>query len=256
MNDNWKCWDNDVEYGENFYNRAIGNKEEMQSSKALAKIIKNYIKNEDKVLDIGCGGGHYLLSIERQVDVNFTYHGVDATKNYIVLAKKAFENREKIKCSSAFFEQGDIYNLRTIPDNHAEIVMCNNLLLHLPSIEKPIDELIRVTKKTLIIRTLVGKSSFRNKFINNEDEEYDKNGEPVKFHYLNIYSKDYIGKLIKKHKNIKSFKIIEDRDFNPNKIGINNWKEGSAPNDTTIMLDGYQTTQYIIMPWCFIVINI
>ena len=61
---------------------------EMESSKALAKILKKQIFENDNVLDVGCGCGHYLKSLLSEIGVPFKYTGVDATNYYIELAKK------------------------------------------------------------------------------------------------------------------------------------------------------------------------
>ena len=52
--ENWKVWDEDREYGERFYNRIKGDLPEMESSKALAKFLKNEIVEGDNILDVGC----------------------------------------------------------------------------------------------------------------------------------------------------------------------------------------------------------
>jgi len=67
MNDTWKIWDDRDEYGKSFYLRSIGEKGEMESSKATAKIVKSLIQDNNKVLDIGCGGGHYLVSLDKTI---------------------------------------------------------------------------------------------------------------------------------------------------------------------------------------------
>ena len=47
-----------------YYNRAVGGKSpEMEVSKAMAKIIKKYIKDE-RVLDVGCATGHFYRSLK------------------------------------------------------------------------------------------------------------------------------------------------------------------------------------------------
>ncbi|NOR57099.1 MAG: methyltransferase domain-containing protein, partial [Sulfurimonas sp.] len=140
MDDNWKVWDDSPEYGDNFYQRSIDEKEEMESSKSAAKIVSTIIKDKDIVLDVGCGAGHYLASLDKRVETNFSYHGVDATEHYIELAKKAYNGKSTEYRDVPSFNQEDIFNLSE-SDGYADVVMCNNVLLHLPKIEKPISEL-------------------------------------------------------------------------------------------------------------------
>lgn len=255
MSKNWKIWDDDKRYGELFYNRATGKLSEMESSKAVAKYIAKLAKKNDMILDVGCGGGHYLVSLDKALSVPFSYCGIDPTEYYIELAKKAFaQDINKNPLRTFFkFEVGDIFSLN-LEDNYADLVMCNNVLLHLPSIEKPINELWRATKKFLIIRMLVGKTSFRIKQIN-PPEEYTKEGEPLYFHFFNIYSQKYIQGLIDKLVGVKNYKFINDKDYDPSNIGSINYKQEYKPHDLTTIVDGMQINNYIVQPWQFLIIE-
>lgn len=248
MSQNWQVWDKNPEYGDTFYNRATGCLPEMESSKSIAQYIKKIIRNEDKILDVGCGAGHYLVSLNRVLKVDFSYYGVDSTKYYIERAKKAFLGRKE-----TVFKVADIYNLK-LKDNFADIVMCNNVLLHLPSLEQPLQELWRVTKKYLIIRTLIGRQSFIVKQIN-QPEQYTDRGEPVNYNYLNIYSENYIKKLIKNLKKVKKYNQYVDDSFNPKNIGRINYKNKTKPADLTTVINGMQVNNYIIYPWKIIIIE-
>ena len=192
--ENWKIWDNDKAYGERFFDRIKGELPEMESSKALAKILKKQIFENDNVLDVGCGCGHYLKSLLSEIDVPFKYTGVDATNYYIELAKKAWND-----CSNASFYTGDIFDL-PFDDNSYDLVYCCNVFLHLPSIKKPLEELIRVSKKTVVLRSLFSDRSFRIQDVHKKDDdsnyiEFDENGEPSSYHFYNIYSKIIYGLL-------------------------------------------------------------
>lgn len=254
MNEKWRVWDQDKDYGNLFFKRAIGELPEMESSKAIAKIIKQYVDENDQLLDVGCGSGHYLRSIDKVLDIPFKYHGIDPTEYYIKKGTEAFaqdinKNNRRI---STKFTVGDIYNL-PIEDNSADIVMCNNVLLHLPSIETPIKELIRVSKKYVIIRMLLGKSSFRIKQIE-KPEEYDKNGEPINFHYYNIYSEDYLKSIFSNYPDIK-FSILDDMDYNFKSFGDQLNYVNTKPDDLTSIINGIQLNVYVLQPWKFVIIE-
>ena len=89
----WRdSWNTSTEYGEVFYKRAVGDLPEMESSKAMASLLKEKISTGDHILDVGCGGGHYLRSLKNTVKVPFSYTGVDITASYIELAKRAWSN--------------------------------------------------------------------------------------------------------------------------------------------------------------------
>jgi len=256
MSENWKIWDDNYEYGLNFYKRSIGEKDEMESSKASAKVINSIINDNDLVLDVGCGTGHYLVSIDKQVSRKFSYHGVDATKSYIELAEKAFSDSSSSFRDKPKFSVEDIFNI-SIKDNYADIVCCNNVLLHLPSIKKPMEELWRVTKKFLVIRTLIGTESVRVKFVE-EEGGFDNSGEPNKFNYHNIYSQNYLNQIISKFENVKDVKYFLDEDFDKDMLGSQNFENDYSEHYkkfVTKVVNGMQVASYLIQPWSFLIIE-
>lgn len=252
MPDKWRVWDKEKSYGEVLYKRAVGELPEMESSKKIAVEVKKYIKNNDRVLDVGCGAGHYLRSLRRELsDISFSYTGLDATNDYIQLAKKAFAGDNK--CT---FMVSDIYDIR-LQDNSHELVMCNNVLLHLPSIEKPLNELIRVAKRNVVVRLLAGERSFRIKDVAPQSDgiEFDENGEPISFHYYNIYSNSYLAYLLKKNKRVKNFTITPDFDFNKQNI-ISSVTEHGKAHDASKIVGDFQVNGYVLQPWSIVEINI
>lgn len=250
MSAKWKVWDADKCYGELLYKRATGELPEMESSKKIAKEVMALMKGGERILDVGCGAGHYLRSLRREIGDGFEYVGADATKQYIEFAEQAFVGDEK-----ATFTVSDIFNL-DFADNSFDIVICNNLLLHLPSIEKPMSELIRVAKHKLVIRTLCGDRSFRIMDVKPQPEgqEFFSDGNPVDFYYYNIYSRAHIDYLLKNNFKVKSWEIEEDRDFDKNRIEEST-KEHSNDNASRIIGD-YQVNGYILQPWVIVRVDI
>lgn len=250
--DSWRGWQTEDErqYGEVLYRRATGELPEMESSKAAAEVLKPLIRENDRLLDVGCGAGHYLRSFQKTITVHYSYTGVDATPYYLELAKKAFpEEPGKIE-----FIAGDIFNL-PLPDASYDVVTANNVLLHLPNIIKPIQELCRVAKRSVVIRSLVGNRSFRVQEVQRRDPEFTEDGEPTAFFFYNIYSEDYIRYLTSRIPRVRSVTIAPDNAFSEqaiqdavevqkNKIGV------------TTMLGGKQTNGYLILPWSFVTITL
>ena len=54
----------------------------MESAKATARKLKEVIRPDESILDVGCGVGHYLPSLKRLLDVPFRYTGIDSTECY------------------------------------------------------------------------------------------------------------------------------------------------------------------------------
>jgi len=154
------------------------------------------------------------------------------------------------------FENGDVFNLR-FADACFDIVMCNNVLLHLPSIARPLTELIRVAKRAVVVRMLVGERSFRVQEVYTKlslhgsaiepADEFDEDGEPRSFAYLNIYGRLYLEALFQRIAADANVEFIEDTFFDPSAIEHSGTGEWDNRNPTS-MLGGKQILGDIIAP--------
>jgi ubiquinone/menaquinone biosynthesis C-methylase UbiE len=240
-----------------YYNRAIGKSPEMEVSKALAKIVKKIIKIDYKILDVGCACGHYYRSLIREIKKNFYYTGIDPYKIFLEKAKLAWKDHENVS-----FLKGNIFDL-PIKNNKFDITICNNVMLHLPSIEKPMRELIRVTKKTVILRTVVYDYSYKIQLVYNNRwwggtkikpiNEFDKHGNPNSFSYFNIHSFDYLNSLVKKINPKLKIKYIKDNFFSEEKIQESIKKE-KRPLATRI-INKEQFSGCLMQPHYFVIIS-
>jgi ubiquinone/menaquinone biosynthesis C-methylase UbiE len=252
--DRWRIWDENASYGQVLYDRATGKAPEMESSKAAAKRLQGVLGQGDKVLDVGCGAGHYLRTLRRVFTFPFSYTGVDATQNYVDLAAKAFTDDAHAK-----FLRGDIEKI-PVDDRSFDTVLCMNVLLHLPRIAPAVRELWRATKRTMLIRTMVGEKSFRIKQVRewegdvagHNDPLFDAEGEPLNFHYFNIYSKKYVEWLCSTLPGAKPCTIEADSDFDPAALSVAAWPDTFKPGDITQAMGGLQVNGSIIEPWAFI----
>jgi ubiquinone/menaquinone biosynthesis C-methylase UbiE len=230
----------------------------MECSKAVATILTSYVRGDDKILDVGCGGGHYLRSLRRILQVPFKYTGVDRTPEFLEVAHRAWGGYSDVS-----FHQADIYSL-PFQDNEFDIVICNDLLYHLPSVVKPVSELIRVARRLVMARTLVGARSFRVQEVYSsqfwpgaEDvdpsEEFTDEGEPRSFVYLNTYSKDYLTAIIRRSVPSAHIEYVPDTFFDPGAIerSVSEWKN---PNPTRI-IGGHQVIGQIIVPYHYVKIH-
>lgn len=247
--DNWKIWEDCHMSGEVYYKIAIGERSEMESAKALCKILKPLYKKRMRVLDVGCGVGHYLRTLRKEIDMNIDYLGVDITEKRIQLAKKAFKDEVE-------FRVGDIFNLE-FEDSAFDIVICNNMILHLPpNPTKAIAELTRVSGKYVIIRTLFGKRNYIIKELRTADELegavsregdiIDTNGEVMFYNYFNMYTSSYFKDIIQDIDKKLKIRIEKDNNFarfDNRDVGV---------ETATVVVDGKQIAGNLILDWRFI----
>lgn len=105
-------------------------------------LILKYLKENDKVLDLGCGSGQYFSFFQKQ---KVQYFGLDFSEKLVEIARK--------KYPKAQFFVGDALNL-PFSDNFFDKVIAIAILHHIPSKElrnKFLQEIYRVLKKEGIL---------------------------------------------------------------------------------------------------------
>ena len=240
-----------------YYKRAIGLYDEMETSKAMAKMVSKFVKTNDKILDVGCASGHFYRSLEKKIKKNFFYTGIDPYKIFLKYAKKAWKNKSNVD-----FLQGNIYEL-PISNKAYDISFCSNVFIHLNDIIKPLKEIIRVTKKVIIIRTVLFETSYKIQLVYNNKwwrdtnvkpvDEFDLKGNPRAYSYFNILSFDYINQNIKKILPNSKITFIKDKFFNK-KIINNSHRVEKRPLATKIIGDE-QVSGCILQPHYFVIIE-
>ena len=99
------------------------------------------LKKIDSILDVGCGEG-FTLNRLREHGIGKHLEGIEYLKDAIELSKKTYQG---IKIT-----EGTIYNL-PYKDNSFDLVLCTEVLEHLDNPKKGLEELVRVSKKYLVI---------------------------------------------------------------------------------------------------------
>jgi ubiquinone/menaquinone biosynthesis C-methylase UbiE len=249
-----RLWQSQEHYGLLFKKRATGELPEMESSKAIAKLLKGSILKNYRVLDAGCGSGHYLRSLINAGICDFSYTGCDITKKYIQFAKKVnWENNNKI---NILFENKDLENLSYDNDSF-DVTYCSNVILHLKNPSKALYNLSRVTKKKLFLRTLIGKKNYIIKELNNTTKNFKKDYDLElnnKFCYYNIFSIEQIKYWMQQAK--KKYKLVFFRDEDFSIKNINQSRE--FPQNLNVNTNIIQNKQFngpLLLDWHFIVIN-
>ncbi len=252
---NYKLWDQVPHYGDTLYKRATGELDEMESSKSLSRFLKNYYQKGDSVVDIGCGAGHYLRSLRTHLDSDINYTGADATEYYVHLARKANPDVN--------FYQEDIFNL-SFEDESFDMVLCNNVILHLPPPPlKTFSELVRVSKRCVVIRTLMSESNYIIKrpyapeeLATSEQIDaadiIDENGDPRQFGYFNMYSKPYLQAIVQKIDPKASVEFFADLDF---QVFENPESKGKNKGVATEVVGNRQVSGNLLYDWHYIVIK-
>jgi ubiquinone/menaquinone biosynthesis C-methylase UbiE len=250
-------YENNFNNAKVYYDRATGKKPEMEVSKAMANQLKNIIVKNDHILDVGCACGHYYRSIKKRVNKNFYYTGTDPYQIFLDKADIAWKNDKNTN-----FVKGNIYKL-PFKKNQFDITICSNVFIHLNKVHKPLKELIRVTKKTIIIRTVLYDVSYKIQLVYNKNwwkntnvkakDEFDKDGNPRAYSYFNILSKDFLKDTIKGIYPKAKIKLIKDNFFSKERIS-KSIKSEKRPLATRI-IGNEQFSGCLMQPHYFVIIN-
>jgi len=106
------------------------------------KVFQILEKTEvNSILDVGCGEG-FTLSRLKMKKIGKKLEGIEYNKKAIALSKKEYPGLK--------IRQGSIYEL-PYKNNSFDLVLCTEVLEHMQSPEKALNELIRVSKKYLLL---------------------------------------------------------------------------------------------------------
>ena len=98
-------------------------------------------KTVDSILDVGCGEG-FTLNRLKENGIGKKLEGIESLQAAIDLGKKTYPDIKIVK--------GSIYEL-PYKDNSFDLVLCTEVLEHLEKPQDAIKELVRVSKKYLVI---------------------------------------------------------------------------------------------------------
>ena len=196
-------WDKKVtEYMTENYCRSGWNENDR---KLLKDIIETLMRREFKILDVGCGTGMYYRVLSKD-NPDIDYTGIDYSKDMIDKCKKLFP---RDKYPNTKFLVGDIFNLNL--SETYDIVICSEVLSHLPTYMRPLQELFKVTSGYLIIKTITRNDRTKlesnvqwgNKFLRHEINKKEftlvvNSMNPKNFFSIDIHNKK--GRFLKRRK--------------------------------------------------------
>jgi len=139
----WEHWQEDgiAEAIDRYWSEDPGGYEAIHRT-ILSELVKSYLISPiEKVLEVGCGSGLIFERLVPELMVNSNYLGVDNSLNMIDIARKRFPTGQ--------FMYGDAYSL-PFPSDSFNVTLCFEVLSHLPDIQKPINELLRLSSRLTI----------------------------------------------------------------------------------------------------------
>jgi ubiquinone/menaquinone biosynthesis C-methylase UbiE len=102
------------------------------------------LKKIKTAIDVGCGNGRHLKSLGFRLS-NAKIIGIDQSENEINALLKEFENHTCKNQNSYNFIKGDVRSIE-IPDNSQDLVICSEVLEHVPNFRDVLKECYRILK--------------------------------------------------------------------------------------------------------------
>jgi len=133
-----------LERYQSIMNTPILTKRKTDLNNACLEYILKSVGDNKNVLDVGCGTGYLLNEIASQ-NPDVQCHGAD-----FILRTNMTTTQEKSLRLFAMHEV-DITRSMPFPDHSFDMVLCTQTLEHLRNPQEVLKELIRVTKRRLII---------------------------------------------------------------------------------------------------------
>jgi len=116
--------------------------DEIAHREQLVDIVSRYATGaQTSILEVGCGTGLVYEKLVTSLPVTSKYIGVDSSMKMLEIAKQNFPQGQ--------FLYGDGYEL-VFRDQGFDVVLCFEVLGHIPEIKSFVSELLRVAKKTCI----------------------------------------------------------------------------------------------------------
>ena len=112
--------------------------------------FKKYDLNEDgSMLDVGCGEGRHIFGVMQEFP-KMKCIGLDMDNDSLKKAEEGYAYFESISDAGAEFMKGSAYSL-PFSDNTFDLIVCSEVLEHVPNFEKVLKECHRILKPGAVL---------------------------------------------------------------------------------------------------------
>jgi ubiquinone/menaquinone biosynthesis C-methylase UbiE len=154
--------------------RAAQQEDEMTCAAQAADWLSSRVLPGDTLLDVGCGSGYFYHSLRKR-SIPATYFGIDGSPSLIEIGRRIMprfglppENLQTLRLEDL--------------DGAADHVVCMNVLSNLDNYHRPLERLLKVARKTLVLRESLKDTAEYHYVI----DKYLDDGGPLKVH-VNAY---------------------------------------------------------------------
>lgn len=136
----WEIWDKPG-MAVNIDNYWQGSEAEKEYVTRKARQVKALMARPDtSILEVGCGTGLIYQALLHEIGSGMRYVGIDNSDAMLRIANRRFPRASMMK--------GDAFNLK---GETADIVICFEVLGHMPDCQVPLNELFKAANRTLML---------------------------------------------------------------------------------------------------------
>ena len=187
--DGWvehSIWDHSAHVRELYRRRCRLEEEEMTAHAQAADLLSPHVEAGDVVLDAGCGSGYFWHSL-RSRELPVDYHGIDASPALIAVG------REELPAHGLPADRLRVLRIEDL-SGEADHVVCINVLSNVDNYQRPLERLLEVARKTVILRES-SKEEAEYKYVR---DPYLDEGVNLKVH-VNAYATDELMAFIRSY---------------------------------------------------------
>jgi cyclopropane fatty-acyl-phospholipid synthase-like methyltransferase len=152
--DGWDAhavWEHSAALRELYAARARDEAPEMTCAAQAAELLAPRMRPGETVLDAGCGSGYLWHSLRAQ-GIAAEYHGIDASATMIDIG------RQHLPAHGLPADRLRVMRIEDL-DGEADHVVCMNVISNLDNIHRPLERLLEVARRTLVLRESLGEGS-------------------------------------------------------------------------------------------------
>jgi SAM-dependent methyltransferase len=145
--DGWQrhcIWEHSTTVRELYTARARGEAEEMTCAAQASELLAPLVTAGDSLLDVGCGSGYFFHSLKRRA-IPAAYHGIDAAPSLIAIGQR------ELPAHGLPAERLRVLRIDDL-DGSVDHVLCMNVLSNLDNYHRPLERLLTMARKSLILR--------------------------------------------------------------------------------------------------------
>jgi 2-polyprenyl-3-methyl-5-hydroxy-6-metoxy-1,4-benzoquinol methylase len=153
-NDGWQqynIWEHSSTVKDLYARRCRMEAEEMTCAAQAAALLQPHITPGDTLLDVGCGSGYFYHSLHTR-NLPVEYYGIDASPSLIEIGCQIMPE---------YGLAADRLRIMRIEDlaGYVDHVLCMNVLSNIDNYHRPLERLLNVAQKTLILRESISDNT-------------------------------------------------------------------------------------------------